>query len=67
MLTCDLTEQDLEGKELAEFAKSDRYFPVNHLFYKHNVEFFVRTLPLAPELKPADKMRMRKVFILFYF
>lgn len=56
-----MTGDDLQGAELAAFTKSDRWFPVNHLFYKHNVEFFVRTLPLAPELKPADKMRLRKV------
>jgi len=59
-------ETDMEGAELEKFMKSDHWFPVNHLFYNHNVEFFTRTLPLAPELKPADKMRMRKVVMRVY-
>jgi hypothetical protein len=55
------TEEDLTGKKLEEFMRSDRWYPVNHLFYDNNVEFFIRTLPLAPDLTRAERMRMRKV------
>eukprot|EP00026_Physarum_polycephalum_P002164 Phypoly_transcript_02169.p1 GENE.Phypoly_transcript_02169~~Phypoly_transcript_02169.p1 ORF type:complete len:926 (+),score=218.46 Phypoly_transcript_02169:32-2809(+) len=59
-------EDDLEGARLEEFMKTKRWYPVNHLYYNNNVEFFTRTLPLAPELTRADKMRMRKVVMRVY-
>ena len=54
----------LDNKALAEFRRSERWFPRQHLFYRHNVEFMTKKESYDDPYE--DPWRKRKVWAFFY-